>query len=87
MSKPFEPPERIWLQTHDDHGDLNDPLDGTVTWCADRQNETDVEYVRADELERYRAALTNPNQPTGPERTVQGISDDLRKLPWAKEGR
>lgn len=50
-----QPPERIWLQ--------GDGLDGTYyeTWCQDKINDTDTEYVRGDihqaELERLKKKL------------------------------
>lgn len=48
-------PKRIWLQVSDDYGDHNEPFPtgaelgfSEVTWCADSQGGTQVEYVRAD---------------------------------------
>lgn len=43
MSKPA--PERIYLQTDDEGYEEANAL-GDLTWCADKINETDVEYVR-----------------------------------------
>ena len=48
----YEAPERIWLQVDPDGlcpGEW-DSLDG-ATWCADKINDNDVEYVRADTVE------------------------------------
>jgi hypothetical protein len=42
-----KPHERIWLQYHDEDGEPND-YGESVTWCKDKINDTDVEYVRAD---------------------------------------
>ena len=43
-------PERIWLQWHGDadpdEAGVPDPSD--VTWCEDKINDSDTEYVRAD---------------------------------------
>ena len=39
-------PEIIWLQI-DPEAEQFDGWDG-LTWCADRINETDLKYVRAD---------------------------------------
>ncbi|MDO2950591.1 hypothetical protein [Aeromonas simiae] len=48
-------PERIWLQVSDNHGDHNEPFPtgdelgfSEITWCADSQGGTQVEYLRAD---------------------------------------
>ena len=38
--------ERIWLQSHDEDGDWYGG-DGP-TWCVDKINDTDIEYIRAD---------------------------------------
>lgn len=42
-------PDRIYLQV-DPEGEGYPGSEG-VTWCADRINETDIEYVRADKSE------------------------------------
>lgn len=48
MAKPkvFNPPNRIFLQVgeidHDD--DFENLAEGEVTWCADSQFDTDIEY-------------------------------------------
>lgn len=39
-------PDRIWLQIEDD-GEVI-PSDGERTFCKDKINDSDVEYVRAD---------------------------------------
>lgn len=35
-------PEKIWLQINEEDGEENHE----VTWCQDKINDTDVEYVR-----------------------------------------
>ena len=52
----MEAPERIWLQ---DDGDwqLYDHGDEHVTWCQDKVNDNDTEYVRADLLAEAVEAL------------------------------
>ena len=51
IRKKNEPPERIYLQT-DPEGEkpqddwISGPED--VTWCENRINDTDIEYVRTD---------------------------------------
>ena len=42
--------ERIWLQTTDEHGE--------ATWCQNKINDDDVEYVRVD----LYAALKRENE-------------------------
>ena len=39
-------PERIYLQAGMDYTDAI--VNGEVTWCADRQEDDDTEYLRAD---------------------------------------
>jgi len=45
-----EIPDRIWVQWYGEDEFADDPLDATVdeavTWCVDKINEHDVEYVR-----------------------------------------
>ena len=50
-----EAPKQIWLQEPNDcdDDDWNEWQD-VVTWCADKINDTDIKYVRAD---RYDALL------------------------------
>lgn len=50
MSRDTRAPERIYLQR-----DETDEF--TWTWCADRINDEDVEYVRADVVAGERDAL------------------------------
>jgi len=38
-----EPHTRIWLQV--------DPIEGETTWCQDKVNDDDIEYVKAKEIE------------------------------------
>lgn len=42
-----ELPKKIWLQVEED-GELFD--EGEVTWCQDRINASDVEYMKLSEL-------------------------------------
>lgn len=49
-------PSRIYLQVGDDAESLNHYSEST--WCADRINESDVEYVRGDLASTWPAALT-----------------------------
>jgi hypothetical protein len=44
----FSPPKRIFLQIFDEDGEPNEITHGGITWCEDRENETDIEYVRKD---------------------------------------
>jgi hypothetical protein len=52
-------PQRIYLQWFGEDGDCGDGMDcscltqemidlGCVTWCADKQWDSDVEYIRLD---------------------------------------
>lgn len=41
-------PEKIYLQVPDEAEDFEDAEKGEMTWCRDKINEKDVEYVRAD---------------------------------------
>lgn len=53
--KMADAPERIWLQRP-----CRDPENewfGEVTWCGDKINDDDTEYVRADEVQRQRILL------------------------------
>lgn len=49
-----EPPNRIWLQFHGDGSpdDPGEPDPADVTWCQDKINEHDVEYVRSSWIDR-----------------------------------
>ncbi len=54
-------PEQIWLQRDED--DTRHPRETEgVTWCEDKINDTDTEYMRADiarnEITRLRDTLT-----------------------------
>ena len=47
-------PEKIYLQIEDDRGPI--PVEtGHVTWCHERVNDSDVEYIRADAAESKHA--------------------------------
>lgn len=43
----YKPPEKIYLQVDPEGESADDFFDG-VTWCADRINNSEVEYVRVD---------------------------------------
>ena len=50
-------PERIYLQVHEDDVWAKDLHIGETTWCVDKINDTDVEYVLASRLEECEAQL------------------------------
>ena len=56
-------PERIYLQIDPDGTDPTEEflIDG-ATWCQDKINETDVEYARADEIDRLRTEVAELRQ-------------------------
>ena len=76
--KQMEAPERIWLQ---DDGDwqLYDHGDEHVTWCQDKVNDNDTEYVRADLLaeavEALRKMKRNAATQWVPSSVVHAIAD------------
>lgn len=41
----YKAPDRIWLQVEDGY-DIE--FGECITWCEDKINDTDVEYIRAD---------------------------------------
>jgi len=45
-------PSRIYLQIPDDCTDYADAAKGEVTWCVDRINGRDIEYVRLPDAAR-----------------------------------
>ena len=53
-------PEVIWLQI-DDEAEQFQGWDAQ-TWCSDRINETDVKYVRSDEIERLQFQLARTEE-------------------------
>ena len=58
--KVIDAPLHIWLnygelERDDTHAELASSISENVTWCEDKQFESDVLYVRADEVERLRA--------------------------------
>jgi hypothetical protein len=57
--------KRIYLQVTDEWDEPQDILDGSVTWCEDRQHKGDVEYVRADEVAQLEATLDRSNKQFG----------------------
>lgn len=48
-------PERIYLQR--DWGCVDDTPHEETTWCAEKIHDVDVEYVRADIVERLREQI------------------------------
>ncbi len=44
----MKPPRYIYLQCYDDDGELLDIHNDDVTWCWERMNETDAEYILVD---------------------------------------
>ena len=51
--------DRIYLQVCDHEGDENFDCEfgDEITWCKDRINDSDVEYIRSDLVEKQRAEL------------------------------
>ena len=46
-------PRRIYLQVFGPDGnDPDGPYDGEITWCVDRINDSDIEYILNDGLVR-----------------------------------
>lgn len=65
MSKPkvINPPLRIWLQVGDIDEDMNfgDVPDGEVSWCSDKQFDTDIEYRLVKTKRRKRSSVESEN--------------------------
>lgn len=57
MSHRSQPPERIYLQCHDEDGNLLDLVHDDVTWCVDKINANDVTYI-IDEAEKKKRPRT-----------------------------
>ena len=56
-----DPPADLWLVYGDlEHDDThwNCCRDGEVTWCEDKQHDSDVHYVRGDRYDDLHTALT-----------------------------
>ena len=69
-----EAPERIYLQ-------LGDPDE--ETWCQDKVNDDDTEYIRADIVERLNLELRAQHRTlriygTNPVKTGLGVRNDQR---------
>jgi len=45
-------PDKIYLQVDEDSEKSIDWFEG-VTWCQDRINDTDIEYIRVDLIQRH----------------------------------
>ena len=51
MSEKLKPPQKIYLQDY-----CEDYLsDGNTTWCDDKQNDDDIEYILRSEYDALRA--------------------------------
>jgi len=83
-----EPPRAIWLQFY---GDGDEPLvdddDAEVTWCKDKINTRDIQYVREnwlDRLEKIEAAATNLVNVKGRHHTEQAMKALIEavKIPY-----
>ena len=48
MSDKFEIPDAIYLQCHDDDGELFDRNGEEVTWCEDDTDGHNIKYIRQD---------------------------------------
>jgi hypothetical protein len=46
-------PDVIYLQAYDEEGNLLSELDDEMTWCQDKINDTDVEYIRKDLVDKF----------------------------------
>ena len=62
MPNKFKIPETIYLQCHDDDGELFDVDGEEVTWCEDDTDGHNIKYIRAD------AVLTNAMHSDGKDR-------------------
>jgi hypothetical protein len=51
--KNHKAPEKIYLQIDPEGEKATDYLDG-ITWCEDKINDTDVEYIRSDLTKSHR---------------------------------
>ena len=60
-------PEHIWLQCGEDRDE------STTTWCVDRINDSDVEYVKASALAAAEAARDGA-RPTDAERNAMAYA-------------
>lgn len=68
MSDKTELPERIWLQ----------PSEEEITWCQDKINDDDVEYVRADTIfrpDRVKKRIPGQNEKSPKEAAMLGWSE------------
>ncbi len=87
----MEYPEYIYLQVEDDEGNRIDASTGEITWCRDRINYSDVEYVKAESLQHIITALAifrdvfvalSAVELSGISREIlSAAGKDLRKLP------
>ena len=58
--------KRIWLQVHGDSDSINwdEPTD-EVTWCEDKINDSDTEYILASDYNQLQEALEKYGQHWG----------------------
>ena len=71
-----EAPERIWLQLEPEEIAYYEQ-----TWCADKINESDTEYVLADEIERLRESIAKHFDDLAPQGlllTTQQVAEEIR---------
>ena len=73
------PPKVIYLQWYDENdGKALDPFEGEVTWCIDRINENDLEYILH---EKQRSSSISPLPPF----LVALLDDDSTLSPFMGE--
>jgi hypothetical protein len=75
MSDQRQPPAKIYIQWFDEDG-VAPPIGHDVTWCEDRIESADTEYVPAIELERLRTQVS----------TLQARVDAADKLADSLQG-
>ena len=93
-----EIPERIWVQWYGDDEFADEPLDATVdeavTWCVDKINEHDVQYVKVDALDEalglmeapFNLTCPTPRQAAKWEVKVRAFLAKQRRTPTYKVG-
>ena len=50
--KPKDPPVTLFLQWNPEDAEWGSPSPGDTTWCDERVFDSDVEYIRADDVEK-----------------------------------
>jgi hypothetical protein len=76
------PPTTIYLQWHGGEPEAGSVDHADVTWCADRMNDSDVEYVLAEEVACYRQM--NERLIAQLERQAAEIEQLKAAQPWKK---